>query len=151
MREQQSIVFVVSVSILHKNRMLIIKENKASVRNRWNFPSGRVEYGEDILDAARRETREETGYEVRLTAATGVYNFRSSTGQQVVLFHFIGEIIGGSLQPDASEIADAKWVTPEELLSPNVLELRDREVMLQIVDNVIFKKEYPLALYQRQI
>lgn len=149
--EQQGIVLVVSVSILHKDKLLIIQENKASVRNTWNFPSGRVEYGEDILDAARRETREETGYDVRMTATTGIYNFISSLQQQVVLFHFIGEIIGGSLQLDAVEIADAKWVRPEELSNPDVLDLRDREVMMQITDNVMSKKEYPLTIFQSKL
>ncbi|WP_145336331.1 NUDIX hydrolase [Paenibacillus xylanexedens] len=149
--EQQGVVFVVSVSILHKGKLLIIKENKASVRNTWNYPSGRVEYGEDILDAARRETREETGYDVRLTATTGIYNFISSFQQQVVLFHFIGEIIGGSLQVDAVEIADARWITPEDLSKSNVLELRDREVILQITDNILSKKEYPLMIFQSKL
>ncbi|MDT0125823.1 NUDIX domain-containing protein [Paenibacillus sp. RRE4] len=149
--EQQGVVFVVSVSILHKGKLLIIKENKASVRNTWNYPSGRVEYGEDILDAARRETREETGYDVRLTATTGIYNFISSLQQQVVLFHFIGEIIGGSLQVDAVEIADARWITPEDLSKSNVLELRDREVILQITDNILSKKEYPLMIFQSKL
>ncbi|WP_308723068.1 NUDIX hydrolase [Paenibacillus polysaccharolyticus] len=144
---QQGIIMVVSVSILHKGKVLIIKENKASVRDTWNFPSGRVEYGEDIMDAARREAREETGYEVRLTATTGIYNFTSSLQQQVVLFHFIGEIIGGSLQLDTIEIADARWITPEDLSTSDVLELRDREVMLQITDNIITKREYPLMLF----
>jgi 8-oxo-dGTP pyrophosphatase MutT (NUDIX family) len=30
------------------------------VYNYWDFPKGRVEAGEDAIDAARRETREET-------------------------------------------------------------------------------------------
>ena len=101
---QQGIIMVVSVSIVNKGKVLIIKENKASVRNTWNYPSGRVEYGEDLMDAARREVREETGYEVRLTATTGIYNFTSSLQRQVVLFHFIGEIAGGSLRPDALKL-----------------------------------------------
>lgn len=148
---QQGIIMVVSVSILHKGKVLIIKENKASVRDTWNFPSGRVEYGEDIMDAAHREVREETGYDVRLTATTGIYNFISSLQQQVVLFHFIGEIIGGSLQLDTIEIADARWITPEDLSTSDVLELRDREVMLQITDNIITKREYPLMLFHSML
>jgi len=149
--KQQGIVFVVSVSIVNKGKVLIVKENKASVRYTWNYPSGRIEYGEDVMDAAHREVREETGYDVRLTATTGIYNFISSLQQQVVLFHFIGEIIGGSLQLDTIEIADARWITPEELSTSDVLELRDREVMLQITDNIITKREYPLMLFHSML
>ncbi|WP_081949946.1 NUDIX hydrolase [Paenibacillus durus] len=89
-------VLVVSVSILRDGKVLMIKENKPSVRDMWNFPSGRIEPGEDIPEAARREVKEETGYEVRLTAATGIYNFVSSMGDQVILFHFTGEIYGAT-------------------------------------------------------
>lgn len=90
---QNGIVLVVSVSIIREEKVLMVKENKTSVRNKWNFPSGRIEYGEDILDAARREAKEETGYDVKLLGTTGIYNFISSSNHQVILFHFIGEII----------------------------------------------------------
>lgn len=85
---QNGIVLVVSVSIIHEDKLLMIKENKATVRNTWNFPSGRIEYHEDILEAARREAKEETGYDVKLTATTGIYNFMSSTNHQVILISF---------------------------------------------------------------
>lgn len=148
---QNGIVLVVSVSILHEDKVLMIQENKASVKNSWNFPSGRIEYGEDILEAARREAKEETGYDVKLTATTGVYNFISSTNHQVILFHFIGEIIGGSLQINATEIIDSKWIVLSDLLVPDLLELRDKEVIKQITENVISQKEYPLALFSKRM
>lgn len=146
---QNGIVLVVSVSILHEDKVLMIQENKASVKNSWNFPSGRIEYGEDILEAARREAKEETGYDVKLTATTGVYNFISSTNHQVILFHFIGKIIGGSLQLNATEIIDSKWIVPSDLLVPDLLKLRDQEVIKQITENVISQKEYPLDLFAK--
>lgn len=49
---QNEIVLVVSTSIIQKGKVLMIKENKPIVKNKWNFPSCRVEKGEDILAAA---------------------------------------------------------------------------------------------------
>ncbi|MBV7508988.1 NUDIX domain-containing protein [Bacillus sp. sid0103] len=70
---QNPIVLVVSVSIIKDEKVLMIKENKQNVINKWNFPSGRIEPGEDILYAARREVKEETGLDVELTDTTGIY------------------------------------------------------------------------------
>lgn len=148
---QNGIVLVVSVSIKHEDKLLMIKENKATVRNTWNFPSGRIEYHEDILEAARREAKEETGYDVKLTATTGIYNFMSSTNHQVILFHFIGEIIGGSLLLDKAEIIDSKWIAPADLLIPDFLELRDKEVIQRITQNLISQKEYSLTLFNSSL
>jgi ADP-ribose pyrophosphatase YjhB (NUDIX family) len=148
---QNGIILVVSVSIIREDKALMVKENKASVKNKWNFPSGRIENGEDILDAARREAKEETGYDVRLTGTTGVYNFISSLNDQVILFHFMGEIIGGSLLFDTKEILDSKWISLRDLLIPEQIELRDKEVIKQIVENLVSEKEFPLTSFNKKL
>jgi 8-oxo-dGTP diphosphatase len=148
---QTGMVLVVSVSIIREDKVLIIKENKPSVRNQWNFPSGRIEPGEDILDAARREGKEETGYEVKLTGTTGIYNFISGTNNQVILFHFTGEIIGGSLQLDANEIIDSKWILTSDLLIPDLNEIREVEVIKQIAENLIMGKNHSLTIYNQNL
>jgi 8-oxo-dGTP diphosphatase len=86
---QDGIVLVASVSVFSNDKVLIIKENKPAAVDKWNFPSGHIEYGEDILYSARREVKEKTGLDVKLIGTTGVYNFISNTNDQVILFHFI--------------------------------------------------------------
>jgi 8-oxo-dGTP diphosphatase len=36
---------VASVSIISDEKVLIIRENKPTTVEKWNFPSGRIEYG----------------------------------------------------------------------------------------------------------
>ncbi|MGM0885079.1 MAG: NUDIX hydrolase [Bacillota bacterium] len=148
---QTGIVLVVSVSIFKAEKVLIIKENKASVRNKWNFPGGRIEPGEDIQDAARREVKEETGYDVKLTGTTGIYNFISDINKQVILFHFTGEIIGGTLQLEENEISDSKWIMVSDLLIPNLYEIRGSSVIKQIVENLLNRKNYSLTVYNPKL
>ncbi|MFY2158019.1 NUDIX hydrolase [Cytobacillus firmus] len=145
---QNEIVLVVSTTIVQDGKVLMIKENKATVKNKWNFPSGRVEKGEDILEAACREVKEETGLDVKLTHTTGIYNFISSTDHQVILFHFIAQITGGVLSLQEEEIADSKWVNLSNLNSFKDEELRDARVIRQILDAVKADKLYPLELFQ---
>jgi 8-oxo-dGTP pyrophosphatase MutT (NUDIX family) len=148
---QNGIVLVVSVSIIKNNEVLMIKENKASALNQWNFPSGRIEQGEDILNAACREVKEETGYDVKLSKTTGVYNFISDTNHQVILFHFVGEIIGGSLQIVENEIIDNKWISISELMKVENNHLRNANVLKQITESLLNEKFYPTTIFNKQI
>lgn len=145
------IVLVVSVSILKNNEVLLIKENKPSAIHKWNFPSGRIEHKEDILNAACREVKEETGFDVKLTGTTGVYNFISRTNNQVILFHFTGEIIGGSLKFEEAEIIDSKWIKVCDIMDLDDKELREAKVIRQIVDRLVNRKFYSLTVFNEQL
>lgn len=130
---QNDIVLVVSVSVMKDNKVLLIKENKPSAYNKWNFPSGRIESNEDILEAAKREVKEETGLEIKFLNTTGVYNFKSETNHQVFMFHFIGEITAGKVKLAEDEILDSKWVSLQELMHLRDEEIRNPLVIRQIV------------------
>ncbi|WML44578.1 NUDIX hydrolase [Neobacillus sp. PS3-40] len=97
---QDKIILVVSVSIFRDDEVLIIRENKPTAIDKWNFPSGHIEYGEDIHHSACRKVKEETGFDVKLNSTTGIYSFISSIKHQVILFHFTGEVTAGSLKSD---------------------------------------------------
>ncbi|WP_110065158.1 hypothetical protein [Cytobacillus oceanisediminis] len=60
----------------------------------------------------------------------------SSTNHEVILFHFAGEIIGGSLELEEEEITDRKWVPLCEVGSIENKELRNPEVIKQIINAV---------------
>ena len=148
---QDGIVLVASVSIFNETEVLIIKENKPTAVEKWNFPSGRIEYGEDILYSARREVKEETGLDVELIGTTGVYNFISSTNNQVILFHFIGEVTGGSVKLEEDEIFDSKWIKVSDFVKFENKDLREPEVLKQIINNLLKNNLYPINIYNEQV
>jgi len=137
----KDIVLVVSVSI--------IKENKPKAWNKWNFPGGRVEYGEELLDSAWREAKEETGFDVKLTGTTGIYNFTSSTNNQIILFHFIGKIIGGALSLEEDIISASKWIKMEGFVQFDSGQLREPVVLKQIIARLIQKEFYPVEVFAK--
>jgi 8-oxo-dGTP diphosphatase len=149
--DQNGTVLVVSVSIVKNDEVLMIKENKPNTVNKWNFPSGRIEPKEDILNAACREVKEETGLDIKLTNTTGIYNFISSLDNQVILFHFIGEVTGGSLNLEEEEIIDCGWFKVIDLLNFNVNELREASVIKQIANNLIERNFHSINIFNLQI
>ncbi|MFQ3545023.1 NUDIX domain-containing protein [Halobacillus rhizosphaerae] len=148
---QDGIVLVASVSIFDNDKVLIIKENKPNAVDIWNFPGGHIEYGENIIYSAQREVKEETGLDVKLIGTTGIYNFISNTNDQVILFHFIGEITGGILNLEEDEITESKWIKVNGLSTFGDEDLREPHVIKQIIDNLLEKNIYSMSVFNEQL
>ncbi|OZB96223.1 NUDIX hydrolase [Paenibacillus sp. XY044] len=144
-------IIVASVSVLRNGEVLMVREKKASAYGLWNFPSGRRETGEDLAQTAIREVKEETGLDVRLKAATGVYPFRSASGQQVILFHFVGEAADGALRIQDDEIMDGQWVAIDTLPDRPDEQLREAKVIKQITGRLLREEFYPLDIFHGMI
>ncbi len=58
---------IAGVIIVKNHKVLMVKESKKECYGKFAFPAGHVENGENIIDAAKRELLEETGYKADLT------------------------------------------------------------------------------------
>jgi len=89
----------------------------------WSDPGGKREAGETFAEAAKRETREEAGVEVRIEgvieihAVSHVAPGRSSLVSPIVVFD--GRYASGEPEPNTDDrVAEVRWFTerPEPLL-----------------------------------
>lgn len=92
-------------------------------KNLWVTPGGLIEPGEQPADAAVRETWEETGLLIELTAILGVYGGRDlmidyPNGDKAAYIDtvFRGRITGGNIQADGDEILEVRYFSRDELL-----------------------------------
>lgn len=111
----------VGVSVLcHDNgRVLLIKRGKDPFKGYWSLPGGLVELGEPLLQAARRELREETGVEAELFEPVETFDSIQFDDDGKVLTHFILTVFCGPLLSGNAVAGDdagaVDWVRPEDL------------------------------------
>ena len=83
-----------AVLIDHDGRLVLQRRKIDPGMGKWTFPSGYVERGEPVENAAVREAREETGLDIRLTGLLGLY---SHEGNPVVLAVYTAMVAGGKM------------------------------------------------------
>jgi len=108
---------VTVATVVARDGKLLMVEEFASQRLVLNQPAGHLEPDESLFEAALRETREETGWDVELTGFIGAYQWKAEeSGRHYLRFAFAAE----PLRHDAERKLDdgiqrALWLTPAEL------------------------------------
>ena len=143
----------VATVVVRDGRLLVVEE-RANGRLVLNQPAGHLEPDESLADAALRETREETGWDVRLTAFIGAYQWKApkqpdgSGGRHYLRFAFAAE--PERHHPDRAldeGIVRALWMTPQALQ-----EARNRHrspLVWQVVRDFLGSRRHPLDLVQQ--
>jgi len=91
----------------YEGQLVLIRRNVDPRKGFWSFPCGFVEADETVEDAARRETREESGLEVELIDHLGTYSYLQSWhGGSIVVVAYRARAVRGTPTPgdDASEV-----------------------------------------------
>lgn len=134
---------IVGVCIKKDGKILMVQEAIKDVYKMWNFPMGHLDEGETIFEGAKREAKEETGYDVELTSIISIQNY---TNKDAIKITFNANIISGEISYNENEILDVKWIPIEELERMSNEELRAYNSSIDIIKDAKQNKEYPLEL-----
>lgn len=119
----------VSAAIFHEGRFLLVRRGRPPALGLYAFPGGRVEPGETLEQAVRREVSEETGAlldTVGHLADLAIAAEDDADRVEFVLSVHVADFAGGTLA--AGDDADAlAWFTVEEMsrlpLAGSVMEI----------------------------
>ena len=140
---------VTVATLVARDGRLLCVEERAGGRLVLNQPAGHLEPDESLVEAALRETREETGWHVRITHLVGTYQWKApGTGRHYLRFAFaaepLEEIPGAQLDEG---IVRALWLTPQELVAEAA---RHRSPLVwRAVADYLGGNRHPLSLAQQ--
>jgi 8-oxo-dGTP diphosphatase len=107
----------VGAVIVRDGKAVIVRRAHEPRKGEWSLPGGRVDLGESLVDATRREMREETGLDVAVGEMIEVFDRIHRHDGRVryhfVIVDFLCAVVGGELcaGDDAEAVA---WVSSDE-------------------------------------
>ena len=106
----------VMMAVDDKKRVLLVRQFRLpAAKKLWELPAGKLDEGEKPLEAARRELKEETGYQARTWKK--LVTFWPSPGyvaEKMTIF-LATRLTAGAAQPMDDERIECRWFTRKEI------------------------------------
>jgi len=104
-------------------QILLIQRNQPPAMGLWSIPGGKLDPGESLVEACKREIKEETGLDTEVKNIVAVVE-RRVEGFHYVIIDFIALLAEEeNSQPIAqSDVSEAMWVSLEHLIDYELVE-----------------------------
>lgn len=109
----------IGVMIFKKGKVLLAKRRGSHGEGEYAFPGGHLEFGESFEDCAKRETREETGIQIKEVCFLFLANVKKYAGKHYVHIGLVANWKSGEpkvLEPEKS--AEWNWYELANLPKP---------------------------------
>ena len=106
----------VSAAIFRDDRILLVRRARAPAKGIYSLPGGRVEFGETLHAALRREVDEETALKIDIVGLAGWREVVPGTagGGHYLIMSFAARWLAG--EPVLNdELDDFRWLEPDAL------------------------------------
>ena len=136
-------------TVVERDQLFLMVEERVDGATVFNQPAGHLEPGESLIDAAVRETMEETAWQVNIESFLGLYQYTSAAnGICYIRSCFIAapvqELTDKELDPD---IIQTHWLSIDEI--QNLKNQLRSPVVLQVLEDYLKGTSYPLSLINK--
>lgn len=104
----------VKCMVFHAGKILLLQKKDNAGLHPWEFPGGGVEFGENMVEAALREVKEETNLDVEILDTAGMWSYKRSKSHFLTGFIFIAESRSDVVKLSREHLAFA-WVEPQNI------------------------------------
>jgi 8-oxo-dGTP diphosphatase len=121
-RRQHVVPSVVAVIVDDAERVVLTRRAIPPFRDLWVMPGGKIDLGEPLTRAVRREVREEIGIDVVVGDLVDVFEHLTpgQDNDHFVILYYWCRASTRELAPNPAEVAEARWVPRGELPRYNV-------------------------------
>jgi 8-oxo-dGTP pyrophosphatase MutT (NUDIX family) len=136
----------VAVVVERDGRYLLVEEMTDRAEAVFNQPAGHVEQGETLAQAAIRETLEETGWDVTLTAFLGLYVYTPPHKPDLTYYRacFLADTVCHHPERALDDgILRAVWLSPDEIAGSDRLR---SPLVLKCVQDAMAGQRFPLQI-----
>lgn len=116
-RKEHIVTSVVAVIVDERERVLLTKRSIPPFKDMWVMPGGKIDLGEPILSALRREVDEEVGLEVEVGELIDVFE-HVTPGEEnchyIILFYHCRPV-HFELDHNPDEVSEITWVPRQQL------------------------------------
>lgn len=125
------IQLIVAIAVVRNDEGKVLLQKRIDPKfpdadGKWEFPGGRLEFGESPEDAARREVKEETDCDVRIERSlpqsqSRVWHRTDGKDVHVVVMGFVARYVSGTATPLDDKVSEVGWFAREEIGAMDLL------------------------------
>ncbi len=117
-KKEHIVTSVVAVIVDSDGRVLLTRRSIPPFLDLWVMPGGKIDLGEPIVEALKREVHEEVGLEIEIEGLIDVFEHLTPGAENChfVILYYRCRPLSCDIVHNEQEVAEASWVSCNELI-----------------------------------